>query len=369
MSQGWGTPPNAGYYYPYPAPQPPRQRRRGWIVAAVAAVGVALCVCVAAVALAPLALNAFSKRISPSISRQVGQAICPGAIPRDVAPVDATSQFTVQPVYAEVLNYSTDAAGQSTNQRIQIWAKDVLAPFPPMNDIFTPAVGGTDKWGEELGTLDPSVFRCVTLDMQTARITDQALGALQKAAKQVSGPHTVVYLVPWISHTFGGASQWQSMLIPIWEDAPLDRTQSRSADDFSYMFFPLYHEYLEVARYDRLGSVDNAYLTLLDNMVTDGMADNFAAHMTGNGLQDFGISADEEARLWAKFEPVMNNYANPDQGVDMLGDDAHGIPNGAGYQIGDHIVAGYIARHPHVTFNQLAGMDASAIFAGSGYNG
>jgi uncharacterized protein YjaZ len=65
----------------------------------------------------------------------------------------------------------------------------------------------------------------------------------------------------------------------------------------------------------------------------------------------------------------MNDYANPNQEADMLGDQASGIPNGAGYQIGDHIVGAYLARHPSVTFNQLVAMDAQTIFAGSDYNG
>lgn len=159
------------------------------------------------------------------------------------------------------------------------------------------------------------------------------------------------------------------MLIPMWEADPLNRLLPRDPSDWSFMYFPLYHEYLEVARYDRLGSVGNAYLTLLDNMVTDGMADNFAAHMTGGGLQSFGIPSDEEARVWAQFKPDINNYANPNQEADMFGDPAQGIPDAAGYQIGDHIVLGYIQRHPNVTFDQLAGMDANTIYAGSGYDG
>ena len=351
--------------------QPPRPaRRRGYLAAGIVALVVALCVCVGAVALAPLALRTFSARFLPTIPRQAAQAICPGAVARDTAPTDATSQFTVQPVYAEVLSYATDAASQPTSQRVPIWTRDVLIPFPPMADIFTAATGGMDQWGQELGALDPSVFRCVTRDMQSAGLTDLALKALQAAAKQVPGPHTLVYLVPWISHTFGGASQWQSMLIPIWEADPLDRALPRGgASDFAYMYFPIYHEYFEVARYDRLGSSDNAYLTLLGNMVTDGMADNFAAHMTGLGLQNFGISPDEEARLWAQFKPNLTRYANPDQGVDMIGSNGSGVPNGAGYQIGDHIVASYLATHPGVTFDQLAGMDANTIYTGSGYDG
>jgi len=141
-----------------------------------------------------------------------------------------------------------------------------------------------------------------------------------------------------------------------------------SASDWSYMEFALDHEYMEVARYDRLGSLGNAYQTLLDNMVTDGLADQFAAHMTGEEPATV-MSSSLEAKLWAQFKPTMNDYANPNQEAQMLGDPAHGIPNGAGYQIGDHIVAGYLAQHPRVTFNQLAAMDAATIYAGSGYDG
>lgn len=328
-----------------------------------------LCVCALAVALAPLVVLVTS-RITGSLTRTVAQVACSSTSTRDIAPVDATGQFTVQPVYAEVMRYATAAEGQPASQRAQIWNRDVLNPYPPMNDIFTEAVGGTDASARELGSIDPGTFRCITQDMEAAHVTEQALSALKRAAQDLRGPHTLVYLLPWISHTFGGASQERSMLIPMWEADPLNRTLPRDPErDWSFMYFPLYHEYLEVVRYDRLGSASNAYLTLLDNVVTDGMADNYAARMSGYGLQDFGISAGEEARVWAQVKPTLNQYANPNQEAVMTGDPTRGIPRAAGYQIGDHIVAGYLARHPGVTFNQLAGMDAQAIYAGSGYDG
>jgi hypothetical protein len=270
----------------------------------------------------------------------------------------------------EALNYAGDAEGQPTSQRVQFWAKDVLTPYPPMDDIFTEAVGGIDQWGQSLNTIDPNAFRCVVMDMQRAHVAEQALAALQAAAKQVPGPQTRAYLVPWNTSKFYGASQEQSLIIPFWENDPLNRLLPRNASqDWFYMVFALDHEYFEVARYDRLGSVTNAYLTLLDNMVTDGLADNFAAHMTNGPSQDWGISPGEEASLWAQFKPTMNDYGNPNEQAQMLGDPAHGIPDAAGYAIGDHIVAGYLARNPGVTFDQLAAMDAQTIYAGSGYNG
>ena len=361
MYEGWGATPGGG---------PPAPRRRtGWIIGGVVGLIVALCICVIAVLLAPLALLRITGRVTLPGVRQVASAPCQGAVTSDGIPKDATGQFIVQPLYAEALAYASDAQGQPTSQRASIWSKDVLYPYPPMSDIFTEAVGGVDQWTSTLEKIDPNAFRCVVFDMQAAKVTDKALATLQADAKQVPGPRTRAYLVPWYTTTFGGASQEQSLLIPFWESDPLNRlTPHDDLTGWSYTAFALDHEYLEVARYDRLGSVGNAYQTLLDNMVTDGLADQFAAHMTGLPPATV-MSAGQEASLWAQFKPTMNDYANPNQEAEMLGDPAHGIPRAAGYQIGDHIVAGYLARHPRVTFNQLAGMDARTIYAGSGYNG
>jgi hypothetical protein len=246
---------------------------------------------------------------------------------------------------------------------------DVLGQYPPMDDIFTSAVGGVDQWNTSLSAIDPSAFRCVVQDMQSARLEAQALAVLHAAAKEIPGPKTTAYLVPWNTDKFYGASGSQSLLIPFWEQDPLNRALPRdAANDWFYMPGALDHEYLEVVRYDRLGSVDNAYQTLLGNMVTDGLADNFAEHMTGSPI-DWGIDPAEEAALWARFKPDVTQYANPNEASQMLGDPSQNIPNAAGYVIGDHIVALYLQKHPDVTFNQLAGMDAQTIFAGSGYNG
>ncbi len=347
----------------------PARRRRGWLFAGAGVVALALCVCVVGVTLGPLALARLRGRAQTVNATRATTQVCPAAQASDAPPHDATGQFTVQPVYAEALAYARDAASQPKSQRVHLWSVDVLGEYPPMDDIFTNAVGGVDQWNTSLSGIDPSAFRCVVQDMQSAGVAAQALGVLQAAAKQVPGPQTTAYLVPWNTDKFYGASGEQSLLIPFWEQDPLNRALPRDAtSDWGYMSGALDHEYLEVARYDRLGSPDNAYQTLLDNMVTDGLADNFAQHMTGEQI-DWGISSAEEATLWARFKPDVTQYANPDESAQMLGDASQGIPNAAGYAIGDHIVALYLRQHPAVTWNQLAGMDAQTIFAGSGYDG
>ncbi len=344
-------------------------RRRTWLYVAAAFVALALCVGVVAVTLGPLALTGVLGRTRSLAPVLTSALVCPSAKASDAVPHDATGQFTIQPIYAEALSYAHDAAGQPARQRTHLWSVDVLGHYPPRDDIFTSAVGGSDQWNASLSAIDPSAFRCVVQDMQSADLTALALATLQKAAKEVPGPTTTAYLVPWNTDKFYGASGEQSLLIPFWEQDPLNRALPRNAtSDWSYAPGALDHEYLEVARYARLGSAAEAYQTLLGNMVTDGLADNFAQHMTGEQI-DWGISPAEEAALWARFQPDVNQLANPNEGSQMLGDSSQGIPNAAGYAIGDHIVALYLQRHPDVNFNQLAGMDAQTIFDGSGYAG
>lgn len=345
------------------------RRRRGWVWLVAAGAVVNLTFCVILALLAPVALSRFQGKLGGASAGVAGALVCPAAKASDAAPKDDTGQFTIQPVYAEALKYARDAVGAPKSQRVHLWDVDVLGQYPPMDDIFTAAVGGVDQWNTSLSSIDPSAFRCVVADMQAGDVVSAALATLQADALQLPGPKTTAYLVPWNTHVFYGASGEQSLLIPFWEQDPLDRTLSRDpAIDWGYMPFALDHEYLEVVRYDRMGSEANAYQTLLGNIVTDGLADNFAEHLTGRML-DYGISPTEEAALWSRFQSSLNQIANPNEGAEMLGDPAQGIPNGAGYQIGDHIVALYLHRHPNVTFNQLVGVDAQTIFAGSGYTG
>lgn len=347
-----------------------RRRRGGWVWGVVTTgVALQLVICVALVMLAPAALAQVQGKLGAFRSGLSSALDCPRAKASDAAPRDSSGQFTIQPVYAEALKYAGDAASQPSGQRVHLWAVDVLGQYPPMDDIFTEAVGGVDQWNASLSAIDPSAFRCVVRDMQAGDVAQQALGVLQADALQLPGPKTTAYLVPWNTRVFYGASGEQSLLIPFWEQSPLDRTLTRNPTaDWGYLPFALDHEYLEVVRYDRLGSEANTYQTLLGNIVTDGLADNFAEHETGRTL-DYGISPTEEASLWSRFQSDLNQIANANERAEMLGDPAQGIPNGAGYQMGDHIVALYLRRHPNATFNQLVGMSAQTIFAGSGYTG
>lgn len=354
---------------PQPMTRRPDRKHRIWLAVILGAVGQIVLICLLTTLVGRFASTQMHGYFY-NLAAKTSDLACPHAKASDAAPHDTTGQFTIQPVYAEALTYAHDAAGQPSSQRVHLWDVDVLGQYLPMDDIFTMAVGGVDEWNKSLSAITPASFRCVVEDMQASRVEARALTTLQAAAKDLPGPTTTAYLVPWNTTRFYGASGEKSLLIPFWEETPLDRTLAHNyATDWFYMPGALDHEYFEVVRYDQLGGLYNAYTNLLGNIITDGLADNFAAHMTGDPLPDRGISAAEEVSLWQRFQPDLTNIANPNEGAEMLGDPSQGIPNGAGYAIGDHIVALYLQKHPSVTFTQLAGMDAQTIFDGSGYTG
>ncbi len=111
-----------------------------------------------------------------------------------------------------------------------------------------------------------------------------------------------------------------------------------------------------------------AYVNLLANMVTDGMADSFASAQTHVSQPwDSTLTPQEERTIWDFIQPHLRDQSEQD--AVMLGGGAFNFPAYTGYTIGFHIVQGYLARHPGVSFPALAGMSTDTVFAGSGYNG
>jgi hypothetical protein len=94
--------------------------------------------------LAPITVSRLQGKFGSVRSGLASTLICPGAKASDATPGDSSGQFTVQPIYAEALKYASDAAAQPKSQRVHLWSVDVLGQYPPMDDIFTEAVGGVD---------------------------------------------------------------------------------------------------------------------------------------------------------------------------------------------------------------------------------
>jgi uncharacterized protein YjaZ len=164
-----------------------------------------------------------------------------------------------------------------------------------------------------------------------------------------------------------------SIVVLCWEPVPSKRINSaRAASQWATYLPPtVYHEDLEVTRYSLIGE-PTAYATVQAFMITDGIADSFATAQTHVSLpwDHVFASAQQEQQIWTQVQPDSLAPGYSARGISvMFGDATKGWPPDTGYTFGFHIVQGYLARHPNVSFATLAGMSSATVYSGSGYTG
>lgn len=317
-----------------------------------------------------------------SVSAANASDPCASAPERDATITGGNlGQFTIHSFYADVLRYARDAAHQPVGTRGAIWMRDVVGD-PALGSIYAgTTVAG---WQQQLAPVDPVAFGCVAADMQRVQVEKLVLNALAADSQVLPGPSTVlVYIIPWPgitsvsalwpAYTMTGDSGTNYIYLDGWEPNPLDRTAPHNAvaSHWSYSVpWAADHEYFEVVRYTHI-SLTTAYQSLLAHLVTDGMAESFAASQTGrDSFADHLLTSQQEQTLWRSISPTMRQPSTLDQqSAVMFGDASQGIAVDAGYCVGYHIVQDYLARHPGTSWATLAALDADAVLSGSGYAG
>jgi hypothetical protein len=230
-----------------------------------------------------------------------------------------------------------------------------------------------------LGSATPDDFRCVVADLERSNADQMALRALEQSTAALSGAPATLYLTPGptASSTFpsfnfvAGASETGSIVVLCWEPSPSKRLQNYVATQWATDIAPaVAHEDLEVTRYADIGFT-TAYATVLANMVTDGIADSFATAQThiSQPWDNTFASPQQEQQIWSQIQPDLASGDSATRSAIMFGGGSQHFPPDTGYTIGFHIVQGYLARHPAVTFAQLAGLATATIYDGSGYTG
>ena len=109
--------------------------------------------------------------------------------------------------------------------------------------------------------------------------------------------------------------------------------------------------------------------TLLDAMVVEGIADVFAQEVypQNEPLWVRSLSEEAESRIWPKVKRRLK-VSDPNEIRRFVSGDGDRVPQWLGYALGHRIVRAYLQRHPDVRPASLVGMQASAIFAASGYD-
>lgn len=106
-------------------------------------------------------------------------------------------------------------------------------------------------------------------------------------------------------------------------------------------------------------------ITLLEGIIAEGIATTFDQVAFAGPLDPWAdaITPQQECRLWRTAQPLLDDAGLYRQW--MFG--GQGVPHWTAFTIGYHIVRDYRARHPTVTWDELASTSTAAILAGSGY--
>lgn len=109
--------------------------------------------------------------------------------------------------------------------------------------------------------------------------------------------------------------------------------------------------------------------TLLEELITEGLADSFAHTLYPGMVHPWtnALNSNQEYELWQQIQPFLNNL---DLQYELYGKwffGGDGIPNAAGYTIGYRIVQNYLNRHPIMSAAELVREEAKTILKASDY--
>ena len=109
--------------------------------------------------------------------------------------------------------------------------------------------------------------------------------------------------------------------------------------------------------------------TLVDAMVTEGIADHFATNMCTDVLPPWtdAFTPEQSERLWPRIRRRLE-VSDMNEIRRMLFGDSDRIPTWTGYKYGYQIVETYLEKHGGVEPTSLVGLSAKTIFEGARFD-
>jgi uncharacterized protein YjaZ len=128
------------------------------------------------------------------------------------------------------------------------------------------------------------------------------------------------------------------------------------------------HEYHHTQWMARNPDRDTFQFTLLEYLVFEGRADNFASQITNlSGAWSHALSTQEQCKVFTEIEPQWSE-TGPVLPKVMFGWPGSGYPQWSGYTLGFGIVHSFLKLHPKNSIESWTSMSAANLFAASHYS-
>ena len=290
--------------------------------------------------------------------------------------------ITVIPAYRVVATFARQSKGLPFEEAVDTLELKVREYARNLFSMLHPSIMdlGERTVVAQLGDPDPEALIEALAEIDAGRPKEIVEKALRKCGEHLARPdlNTRAYLLPGdgesrvmvkqMNGVLGFSLGAQATAVFLW---PVDGWQR-------WLTYTVTHEYVHLVRNllfprgptgSRLMYIKTQVPeTLLDVIVTEGIADAFATQIYPDvhPRSTEALTPEVEKRLWPKVHRRLEMSDTTELRRILYGDNDR-IPPWTGYTIGYRIVKSYLKAHPGTHPASLVGLPASTIFQQSGY--
>lgn len=316
----------------------------------------------------------------PERVHEVWAADLPG--PVDLAVRRPSLSLTVIPAYRVVSNFARQASGLPFEDAVDRMEGNVRPYVRNLLSMLHPSISdlGERSAITQLGDPDPDELITALDELEAGGPKEVVERALAECSGRLPRPdlNSRVLLLPGDGHSRVLARQMngvlgfslgaQAMMVFLW---PVTGWQK-------WLAYTVSHEYVHLVRnllFPR-GPAGGKLIyvktqepeTLLDALITEGIADVFATEAHGDVSPPWidALKPGANDGLWARVHRRLS-VSDPTEIRRILFGDNDRVPVWTGYTVGYQVVKGYLQCNPGVQSSSLVSLPASTIFKESGY--
>ena len=313
-----------------------------------------------AVGPSPSPVKTGAEAASPARSRTPQATV---SLPPEAKFEAAEGRFAVYRMYRQVRRFVEEARAQPQRDRWELYRPLVVEPMDEFVRYLEP--DWERRWAAWVRTVDIEGLEHTVSLMAEAEVDGIAGRALEEIAAALgpyAWPQRPVFLLagqwPYDPGNFYGHANIAGAVTIFLYAAPGEDPREFWRTNLPAL---VAHEAHHSVR-EALGKVA---LTLIGQIVFEGLADAFAEELYGSPATHVQLDKETERRLWAQ---IQESAFSTDQNlIDRYLQGSQGVPPRTAHYFGYKIVQAYKASHTGTTAASLVGASEFDIYAESGY--